>query len=101
MTDSKIPNRNIDNRLSPLQLEILCYLSSIQAHGCIDGRIGHLPRTGAVVEGVGRHKDKAGYASVSRSLKRLMQSGHIAGYYSQLCTRGKGMHYALIGGERG
>ncbi|MBP1297459.1 hypothetical protein [Bradyrhizobium elkanii] len=90
-----VPGQNIDNRsrLSGMQKRILVYLASTgQPHG---DRIGHLPRTGDVVDQLGMRRDKAGFASVSRSLSRLNAAGLIDAYYPCLATRGMGAHWAL------
>lgn len=74
---SKIPNQNIDNRLSDLQRQILAVLATA-GQPEPDGdyqRIGHLPRTGDIVDALGRRRDKAGFASVSRALARLERAG--------------------------
>ena len=93
---SKVPKQNIDNRLSDLQTQILAYLATTgQPHG---ERIGHLPRTGNIVDAVGRERDKAGFAAVSRALSRLEKAGLISAYAPQLTTRGKGYHWAVRNG---
>jgi len=92
---NNIPNANLDNRLSPLQRAILGYLRSVSAFGPRGEYIGHLPRTGQIVVGVGKDRDKAATASVSRSLKRLCASGLVVAYSPSICTQGMGLHYAL------
>lgn len=90
----KNPKPNIDNRvLSPLQQSILAFLAAKWQP--IGDRIGHLPRTGDVVHGVSRRRDKAGFASVSRALARLERAGLINAYVPGLQTRGKGYHWAM------
>ena len=74
-----VPERNFDNqKLSALQQAILA------AKGPpIGNRIGHLPRTGDVTDGVSRRRDKAGFASVSRALSRLWQRGLVDAYVGE------------------
>lgn len=93
---SKVQNRNIDNRLSPLQRQILDYLAHVGQP--IGDRIGHLPRTGDVVDAVGRPRDKGNFASVSRALRRLCAAGLVNAYVPALRTRGKGLHWSLSDG---
>jgi hypothetical protein len=88
-----IPNQNIDNQRSGMQRRILAYLATVGQP--LGERIGHLPRTGDVVDNLGLSRDKAGFASVSRSLARLNAAGLIEAYHPSFCTRGKGVHWAL------
>ena len=91
----KIRNRNVDNRpaLSPLQHQILNILTA--AGQPIGEKIGHLPRTGEIVDALGWTRDKSSFASVSRSLRRLEGAGRIASYHHSIATRGNGRHYAV------
>jgi hypothetical protein len=92
MTVSNIHNADLDNRFV-MQQAILAYLATVgQPRG---SHIGHLPRTGDIVDALGYPRDKSGFASVSRSLARLCKSGKVHAYYAQLVTRGKGAHYCL------
>ena len=96
MTVIKIPKQIIDNR-SAMQRRILAYLATT---GHIVGeRIGHLPRTGDVIDHLLMRRDKLGFASVSRSLARLRAAGLIVAYCPNLCTRGNGVHWALANNE--
>lgn len=95
---NNVPHRNADNRLSPMQREIIAFLRSIGAVRPASERIGHLPRTGQIVAGIGREGDSAALASVSRSLKRLRLMGIVEAYSPSIRTRGMGMHYALAPG---
>jgi hypothetical protein len=93
-------DENIVNRLSPLQRAILEILQSVPGPGDdVDeyGRtyIGHMPTTGDIIDKLGRPRDGKSYASVSRSLDRLMRSGLVVGAYAEICIRGKGRRYAL------
>jgi hypothetical protein len=89
---SKVRNENIDNRFA-MQRAILAYLATVgQPRG---DYIGHLPRTGDIVDGLGYARDKAGFASVSRSLARLCKAGKVDAYLPQLRTRGNGARYCL------
>src|SRR5689334_7475553 len=87
------PKQNIDNRLSRLQRDVLAYLATVgQPQG---DRIGHLPRTGEVVDAIGRNRDKASFTAVSRALSRLEKAGLVAAHRPSIATRGKGSHWAL------
>ena len=85
----------IDNRCSQLQGAILKVLACYPKKGREGGYIGDLARTGDVVDALGRARDKAGYASVARSLNRLWVAGRIHAYSSEIFTRGKGYRWAL------
>lgn len=91
----KIRKRNLDNRatICALQHQILNILT---AAGQPKGeKIGHLPRTGEIVDALGWPRNKSSFASVSRSLRRLEQAERIVSYEPFLITRGKGRHYAV------
>lgn len=80
---SSVPEPNIDNRrLSPLQETILAFLAT--SGQPIGDRIGHLPRTGDVVDAVSRRRDKSGFASVSRARARLKRAGLVSAYSPHL-----------------
>lgn len=92
-----VPLKNIDNRrTSDLQRQILHHLETVQ--GPSGGYIGHLPRTGDLVDAVGRQRGKAGFASVSRALSRLCRDGLVERYVAEVCIRGRGYRYALAEG---
>lgn len=94
----KVQDQNIDNHLSALQTDILDFLKSEGATGPRPGGyIAHLPTTGRIVDGVGRDRDKAGFASVSRALDRLRKRGFVVAFQSVMHIRGKGFRYALAG----
>jgi len=94
----KVPNQNIDNRLSGLQSDILDFLKGEGSTGPRPGGyIAHLPTTGQIEDGVGRDRDKAGFASVSRALDRLRKRGIVVGYQPTMHIRGKGLRYSLDG----
>ncbi len=94
MTEAiKLPDQNIDNRLSEMQAAIVAYLETFP--GPIGDRIGHLPRTGDVVDAIGFPRTKAAFASVSRSLSRLAQAGKVSAYSPSISTRGNGVHWCL------
>ena len=59
------------------------------------GRIGHLPRTGDIIDALGLPRTKSTFASVSRSLARLEASDWIVSYETEINTRGKGRHYGV------
>jgi hypothetical protein len=79
--------------ISPMQHQILNIL--IAAGQPIGEEIGHLPRTGDIVDALGWTRDKSSFASVSRSLKRLERAGRIVSYQPFIRTRGNGRHYAV------
>lgn len=87
--------QTFDNRtaVSPLQHHILNVLAA--AGQPIGERIGHLPRTGDIVDALGWPRNKSSFASVSRSLKRLEQAARIVSYSPSVATRGNGFHYAV------
>lgn len=87
--------KNIDNRPSQLQGAILEILERYPKKGREGGFIGDLAQTGDIVDALGRARDKAGYASVARSLKRLWDAGRIHAYSSEIYIRGKGYRWAL------
>ncbi|RUV94329.1 hypothetical protein EOA75_11790 [Mesorhizobium sp. M1A.F.Ca.IN.022.07.1.1] len=59
------------------------------------GKIGHLPRTGDIVDALGLPRTKTAFASVSRSLARLERAGRIVSYAPAMATRGNGFHWAV------
>ncbi|TIN20163.1 MAG: hypothetical protein E5Y51_03710 [Mesorhizobium sp.] len=59
------------------------------------GKIGHLPRTGDIVDALGLPRTKTTFASVSRSLARLERAGRIVSYAPAMATRGNGFHWAV------
>jgi hypothetical protein len=79
-----------DNRppgsLSLLQVQIMRFLVSKR------GLEDHLT-TGAVVDGIGRKRDKAGYASVSRSLVRLWKAELVVVFQPGCNIWGSGFFY--------
>lgn len=98
-TVSNVRVADIDNRFA-MQRAILAYLATVgQPRG---NYIGHLPRTGDIVDALGYTRGKSGFASVSRSLARLCKAGKVNACYAALCTRGKGARYCLApdGGAR-
>lgn len=92
---NNIPNQNSFNRLSKRQRAILAYLDERCAFRPLDERIGHLPRTGQIIDGLDLDRTPTNYASVSRSLERLRKAGLVEAYSPSICTQGKGWHYAL------
>lgn len=91
----KIPKQNSVNRnsISAMQHQILGILFSAgQPRG---EKIGHLPRTGEIVDALGLPRSRAAFASVSRSLSRLEKAGRVVSYSPSINTRGRGRHYAL------
>jgi hypothetical protein len=93
---NNVPNENLDNRFAK-QRAILVYLATVgQPRG---DYIGHLPRTGNIVDALGYPRTKLGFASVSRSLARLCKAGKVHAYYPSRCTPGMGARYCLAADE--
>lgn len=90
MTDPVIkkPNCPIDNRLSAQQVDVLTFLAR-----SIGQQFG--PKIGEIVDGVGRRRDKAGFASISRTVNRLRSVGLVAGYTNGFRQRGDGLFWEL------
>lgn len=88
-----VPVENGYNQLSPMQREILRHLATCS--GPMGNRIGHMPRTGDIIDAIGRPRTNSSFASVSRSLGRLQAAGLIDAYRAELCTRGDGAHWSL------
>lgn len=88
------PTCPIDNRRSSArsfqQAQVLEALTALP-----QGHIGM--KTGEVVDAIGRHRDKAGYASVSRTLLRLCKSGDVEAFQSAFAQRGGGLFYRIAG----
>jgi hypothetical protein len=84
----------VDNRFA-MQRAILAYLATVGQPDSFDSMV-RLPRTGDVVDALGYPRNKASFASVSRSLNRLWNKGEVLRYYDrERCTRGKGGYYCL------
>ena len=79
--------------LSQLQRAILELLPLGPEQGRGD-YIGHLPTSGAILDALGRPRDNAGYAAVSKALARLEQRGLVISYRAQVALRGKALRYA-------
>jgi hypothetical protein len=102
---SRVPTLPFANRgLSQLQLAILEFLetklpANIDPNESVYRYWGynhrHCPRTGEIIDALGRRRDKAGFASVSRALKRLAKANLILCWYSNLSTPGSGANYSL------
>lgn len=92
---NNVPADNDFNRLSPMQREIMRYLANCD--GPVGNRIGHLPRTGDIIDAIGRPRTNASFAAVSRSLARLAAHGLVDAYHAELRTRGDGSHWSLRG----
>ena len=93
--------QNVVNRLSRLQKDILTFLATVSPPSMETpdeyGRVSLavLPTTGAVIEAVGRERNPANYAIVSRALVRLVERGLVQAWSGELLTQGKGHHYCL------
>ncbi|MCD2183316.1 hypothetical protein [Rhizobium sp. GN54] len=88
-----VPERKVDNRLSEMQVNILSVMRAFPAPtGC---KIGHLPTTGDIVDALGLPRNKATFASVSRSLARLDRAGKLASWQAEISIRGRGNRWSL------
>jgi hypothetical protein len=87
--------RDFDNRPSQMQSAILEILASRGANPPATGFIGNLPRTGDIVDALGRARDKTSYAAVSRSLKRMWVAGKVNAYSPSIATQGMGYRWSL------
>ncbi|WP_374322886.1 hypothetical protein [Brevundimonas sp.] len=89
-----LPNPPFDNRRSGprsfQQSQVLDVLRALP-----NGHIGM--KTGEVVDALGRHRDKPGYASVSRTLARLRKSGDVEAFESAYSQQGGGLFYRIPG----
>lgn len=89
---SNIAVDNVTNRTSVVQRDILVFLDDYPPPD--SSYIGHLPRTRDIVDALGRHRDKAAYASVSRSLRRLWEAGRINAYQGVMASPGYGHRWS-------
>lgn len=96
---NNVEGQNIVNRLSPLQRDILAILTERKALPCGD-YIGHLPRTGQIIDALERDRNAASYASISRALSRLEKAGLVCAYRGMF-SRGKGYAYGLVESAHG
>lgn len=94
-TVKNIPKQKVFNRVQPsiMQHQIMNILTA--AGHPIGEKIGHLPRTGEIIEALGLPRTNSSYASVSRSLSRLEKAGRIVGYTPYIGTPGKGRHWGV------
>ena len=86
--------------LSQLQCAILEVLAEVPASPKPTDQygaryIGHLPTTGDILTALGRERDNANYAAVSKALARLGKRGLVEAFGSQISTQGKGHRYSL------
>lgn len=89
----KVPKQNAGNRLSEMQLAILAYMIAFPAPST--SKIGHLPTTGEVIDGLGLQRNKITFASVSRSLSRLEKSGRLFSWVGELRSQGGGFRWSM------
>ncbi|WP_445222164.1 hypothetical protein ACKWRH_21100 [Bradyrhizobium sp. Pa8] len=98
-TTNKIQHENLVSRLSKMQKEIISYLFTAPQptpHPSGGLTVYHLPRTGDIIDALGRERTAANFAAVSKALLRLEKRGLIYSYRAELCYwRGKGSGYAL------
>ena len=89
-----VPKTPFDNRRSgPRSFQQSQVLEVL--HALPSGHIGI--KTGDVVAALGRRRDKAGYASVSRTLARLRKSGDVEAFESAYSQQGGGLFYRIPG----
>jgi hypothetical protein len=86
---SNVPDGNLINRLSPMQWAIL------DAFPLDDGTHATVMVTGEVIDKIGRKRERTAYASVSRSLDRLVKVGLLQLWAAQVSRQGKGYLYTL------
>ncbi|WP_130229040.1 helix-turn-helix domain-containing protein [Bradyrhizobium sp. Leo121] len=98
-TDNNVPKRHLISRLSKMQKDILAHLAaapqptpSPRGDGML---IGHLSRTGDIIDALGRERTPSNYAAVSKALDRLNKRGLINAHRAQCCLVGKGYRYAV------
>ena len=78
-----------------MQRDIIAAMVAMGANPPASSFIGNLPRTGDIVDAIGRNRDKAGFASVSRALARLRREGLVNAYVAEVATRGHGYRWSL------
>jgi hypothetical protein len=108
LADAQVKNvpdsDNLNRRqLSALQIAILSHLATIgpaRPNGDGTHHVGHWPTTGAIAVAVGRVKDNAGMASVSRSLDRLCRAGLVVPARTEVALAGRGRRYGLTDAGR-
>jgi DNA-binding MarR family transcriptional regulator len=90
---NKVRGPDIINRppLSPMQREILAVLQPAPGGSSLRG----MPGTGEIITAIGRQRDPKHFASVSRSLARLVKAGLVVAWHAELCLPGRGSRYAL------
>lgn len=89
----KVQSCPIDNPSAARSLQQAKVLDALRA--LPDGHVGL--KTGDLVDRVGRARDKAGFASVSRTLSRLVRSHDVEAFQSAYSQRGGGLFYRLPG----
>ena len=92
-TDNNVPKRRFISRLSKMQKAILAHLAAApQPNGDL---IGHLSRTGDIINALGRERTPSSYAAISKALRRLEERGLINAYSAQCRLAGNGYRYAV------
>lgn len=93
MTDAPVinpPSCPLDNRprRSHQQAQVLEVLAALPC--------GHTGlKTGQIIDLIGRKRDKAGFASVSRTLARLRLSKDVEAFQSAYSQQGGGLFYRI------
>lgn len=91
-----VPDRNVVNRpAADLILDLLRERGLAKPYGDGSFDTKHLPRTGDVIDALGRPRDNVSYASVSRSLARLQAKGLIVAYRG-LWSVGQGHRWGIV-----
>lgn len=100
-TANNIQQENLISRLSKVQKEILAHLVTAaqpldqpNEYGTYDTR--NVPRTGDIIDTLGRERTPSNYAVVSRALRRLQARGLINVFHSSVFySQGKGCAYSI------
>jgi hypothetical protein len=100
-TANKVGDENFISRLSKVQKDILAFLATApqplyQPNEYGTYNTNNAPRTGDVIDALGRERTPSNYAVVSRAMGRLEARGLINVFHSAVFYRpGKGRCYAL------
>lgn len=97
-TANIVRQENLISRLSKVQKEILANLATFSQP--IGTYIGNLPRTGDIIDALGRDRTASNYAVISRALTRLCSRGLISAFHGEIYSQGKGFRYAINPGAQ-
>jgi hypothetical protein len=96
-TDNNVNKRDTVSRLSSLQKSILSYLQKTPRYNQ-SATIKGIPGTGDIIDAIGRQRNPATYAAVSKALRRLEDRGLVSSCMPGLAVQGKGLKYFLTDG---